>query len=70
MASGKRQKQAKKAMLDALSVVGIVGKEADRVAEGILARERIERKLRSDAAFARKLCRMVNGGTKQYSRGE
>ena len=60
----RRQKQAKKAMCDALSMVGLTGKEADRVAEGILERERIERKLRSDAALVRKICRMINGGTK------
>lgn len=57
----RRQKQEKKAMREALSVVGIVGKEADRVAEGILERERIERKLRSDAALVRKIYRMIGG---------
>lgn len=60
----RRQKQAKKAMLDALSMVGLTSKEADKVAEGILERERIERKLRSDAALVRKIYRMINGGTK------
>lgn len=61
MTLGKRQKQAKKAMCDALSVVGIAGKEADRVANGILERERISRKLRSDASLVRKICKMING---------
>ena len=57
----RRQKQEKKAMLDALSMVGLSGKEADIVAEGILERERIERKLRSDAALVRRIYRMIGG---------
>ena len=64
MTLGKRQKQAKKAMCDALSMVGLTGKEADKVAEGILERECIKRKLYSNASLVRKICRMINGGTK------
>lgn len=57
-----RQKQAKKAMCDALSMVGLTDKEATKVAAGILARERVKRKLRSDAALVRKIYKMINGG--------